>query len=74
MGLATHSGNFKNIYLSYFGLYTSMKNAEGIQIRYTYDKAGRNMAVENEFGAVHYGYNDADYVTKRRRRRWYAMV
>lgn len=47
-----------------FALYSSMKNAEGTEIRYTYDKAGRNMVVENEFGAVHYGYNDVDYVTK----------
>ena len=34
------------------------------KIRYTYDKAGRNMVVKNEFGSIHYGYNAVDFVTK----------
>ena len=51
-------------YQTGFALYSSMRNAEGTEIRYAYDKAGRNMAVENEFGSLRYGYNDADFVTK----------
>ncbi|MCM1221694.1 MAG: hypothetical protein NC548_45205, partial [Lachnospiraceae bacterium] len=51
-------------YQTGFALYSAMRNAEGTEIRYAYDKAGRNMVVENEFGSVRYGYNDADFVTK----------
>ncbi|MBQ2802104.1 MAG: hypothetical protein IJF03_12060 [Lachnospiraceae bacterium] len=47
-----------------FAMYSIRKNAEGTELRYTYDKAGRNMMVENEFGTLHYGYNDVDFVTK----------
>lgn len=41
-----------------------VKNAKGEMIYYEYDKIGRRMSIENDYGIVEFCYNNLNYVTR----------
>ena len=41
-----------------------VKNAMGEITYYEYDKLGRRMSIENDYGTVEFGYNNLNYVTR----------